>query len=168
MPTEKKLKFRVLTQDDVHIFREIRLEALKAHPEAFLGDYEVECKEPLEFFIQHINTDKVIGCFKDDKLLGIVGYYIVTPEGKRSHSAKLWGFYIRPEYRGRGFAKQLFKRALEEAEKISEKVLLKVYRKNKSAIKLYKTLGFEEYGMERKSLKIGKTYYDDLLMAKFF
>lgn len=168
MSKETKLKFRVLTEEDVHTFREIRLEAIKKHPEAFLGAYKVESQEPIEFFLQHLRTDKVVGCFKEDKLLGIVGYYIITPEGKRAHSAKIWGFYIRPDYRGRGFAKKLFRELLDEAEKVAEKVLLKVYAKNKSAIKLYRSLGFQEYGLEKKSLKIDGKYYDDLLMVKFF
>ena len=167
MPAKKKLSFRQLTEDDVQDFREIRLEALKKHPESFLGSYDEERKEPLEFFLQHLRTDKVVGCFKEEKLLGIVGYYIITPKGKRAHSAKIWGFYIRPDYRGRGFAKKLFTVLLEETERVAEKVLLKVHLRNKSAIRLYRSLGFHEYGLERKSLKIDGRYYDDLLMVKF-
>jgi ribosomal protein S18 acetylase RimI-like enzyme len=168
MPREKKLQFRALTVDDVQAFREIRLESLQKHPEAFLGSYDVESEKPLEYFIESLSRDVVIGCFKDEKLLGIAGYYVITPDGKRSHSAKIWGFYIRPEYRGRGFAKKLFNVVLGEAEKVAEKALLKVNHRNKSAIRLYKALGFVEYGLERKSLKIGDKYYDDRLMVKFF
>ena len=141
---------------------------MELHPEAFLGCHEHESTKPDSFFKGLINHDVVMGCFNGDKLLGIVGYYIVTPEGKRQHSAKIWGFYIRPEYRGRGFARKLFDRVLDEAEKVSEKALLKVNAKNRSAVKLYRALGFEEYGLERNSLKIGDTYYDDRLMVKFF
>lgn len=168
MSSKKKLSFRKLTNADVKEFKAIRLEALKAHPEAFLGCYEHEKEQPDSFFKKAIHHDVVIGCYKEEKLLGIIGFYVVTPEGKRQHSAKIWGFYIRPDYRGRGFAKKLFNEALDEAEKVTEKALLKVNAKNRSAIKLYRALGFEQYGLERKSLKIGDKYYDDRLMVKHF
>lgn len=168
MATKKKLSFKKLTAADVQDFKTIRLEALLAHPEAFLGCYEDESQQPDSFFEDSINNDVVIGCYKEGKLLGVAGYYIITPEGKRAHSAKIWGFYIRPEYRGRGFAKKLFDEVLYEAEKVAEKALLKVNARNRSAIKLYRALGFEQYGLERKSLKIGDKYYDDALMVKFF
>ena len=168
MTVKTKLCFRKLTEKDLQDFKTIRLEALKAHPESFLGCYEHESAQPDSFVKKSINHDMVVGCYKNGKLLGIIGYYVVTPEGKREHSAKIWGFYIRPDYRGRGFAKKLFNEILDEAAKVTEKALLKVNTKNRSAIKLYRALGFEKYGLERKSLKIGQNYYDDWLMVKFF
>jgi len=171
MVTKPKLEFRLLTDKDASKFKEIRLEALQEHPEAFLGSHAVESKKPKQFFLDAVNHDKVMGCFKKEtgRLLGIVGYYVITPEkhGKRAHSAKIWGFYIRHEYRGRGFAKKLFSKLLDEAEGNIEKVLLKVNARSRGAIKLYQSLGFSKYGFEARSLKIGDKYYDDVLMVKF-
>lgn len=167
--TKPKLVFRQLTDEDVEAFKEIRLEALQAHPEAFLGSYDQEFKKPSSFFRDSIYGDKVIGCFNQatGRLLGIAGFYVITPTGKRAHTAKIWGFYVRREYRGRGFAKKLFVKLLDEIEKVAEKALLKVYARNHRAIRLYKSLGFTKYGFEARSLKIGDRYYDDVLMVKF-
>jgi RimJ/RimL family protein N-acetyltransferase len=40
-----------------------------------------------------------------------------------------------------------------------------VVASNAAACRLYSTAGFKEYGLERRALKIGSEYYDDVLMA---
>lgn len=167
--SKKSLEIRLLDDGDLKSFREIRLEALKLHPESFLGDYEVEKQKSDTFFLRKMHRDKIVGCFhtKTGKLLGIVGYFVITPEGKRAHSAKIWGFYIRPDYRGRGFAKKMMEVLLDEIEQVAEKALLKVNARNHGVVRLYKKLGFVKYGFEARSLKIDGKYYDDFLMVKY-
>ena len=54
------------------------------------------------------------------------------------------------EYRGRGFAKELFTRLLEDAkEKGIEKLFLEVESDNVPALGLYEKLGFGRYGLRR-------------------
>lgn len=170
--SKTKTTFRELTKADVDIYRDIRIEAASKHPEAFLASHDELKDQPLSYFEDEMSRDVVIGAFRDGKLAGIIGYYIVTPgpHGKRRHSAKIWGFYFRKSFRGRGFAKALFRKAMDEIENktTAEKVLLKVYAKNSRAVKLYQALGFEIYGLEKKSLKIGDEYFDDYLMSKTF
>ena len=36
---------------------------------------------------------------------------------------------------------------------------------NVAARRLYRAAGFEEYGLERRSLKVGSEYYDEVLMV---
>ena len=43
---------------------------------------------------------------------------------------------------------------------------LDVVSENEAARRLYASLGFVEYGIERKALKQGGRYYDEVLMAK--
>jgi RimJ/RimL family protein N-acetyltransferase len=42
---------------------------------------------------------------------------------------------------------------------------LTVVASNAAACRLYRAAGFEQYGLERRALKIGDTYYDEALMA---
>jgi RimJ/RimL family protein N-acetyltransferase len=42
---------------------------------------------------------------------------------------------------------------------------LKVVASNAAAFHLYSAAGFKEYGLERRALKVGSEYYDDVLMA---
>jgi RimJ/RimL family protein N-acetyltransferase len=37
---------------------------------------------------------------------------------------------------------------------------------NEAALRLYAGLGFVQYGLEKKALKQGGRYYDEILMAK--
>jgi RimJ/RimL family protein N-acetyltransferase len=45
-------------------------------------------------------------------------------------------------------------------------VQLTVVAGNETARRLYAGLGFEEYGLEKKALKLGDRYFDEILMAK--
>jgi RimJ/RimL family protein N-acetyltransferase len=42
---------------------------------------------------------------------------------------------------------------------------LTVVASNVAARRLYSAAGFEEYGLERRALKVGSEYYDEVLMA---
>lgn len=153
MGKDNKLVMRTLSGEDAESFKDIRLEALKGHPEAFLGCYEAESKEPISFFKQHINTDCVVGCFRENRLLGIAGYYIITPEGKRAHSAKIWGFYIRPEYRGRGFAKNYFKKSWKKQKKKPRKYCSKFTAATNRQLSYIKRLDSRYTGLKKSHLK---------------
>ena len=56
-------------------------------------------------------------------------------------------------------------RVIEHAEGIVEEARLAVVVSNVAAVRLYKGLGFEEYGLERRALKVGSEYHDELLMT---
>jgi RimJ/RimL family protein N-acetyltransferase len=40
-----------------------------------------------------------------------------------------------------------------------------VVTSNVAACRLYRAAGFKEYGLERRALKVGSEYYDEMLMA---
>jgi RimJ/RimL family protein N-acetyltransferase len=42
---------------------------------------------------------------------------------------------------------------------------LTVVASNVAARRLYSAAGFEEYGLERRALKVGDEYYDEVLMV---
>jgi RimJ/RimL family protein N-acetyltransferase len=42
---------------------------------------------------------------------------------------------------------------------------LSVVASNTAACRLYRAAGFKEYGLERRAIKVGSEYYDELLMA---
>ena len=63
-------------------------------------------------------------------------------------------------------ARRLIEAVLEHARGEVEQVNLVVERGNMNARRLYTSLGFIEYGLEKNALKIGDRYFDDVLMAK--
>jgi hypothetical protein len=65
---------RELGPDDVEAFREIRLEALRLHPDAFGSAHAVEAKETLADFASKIAHGGLFGGLVDQRLEGIAGF----------------------------------------------------------------------------------------------
>ena len=57
---------------------------------------------------------------------------------------------------------------LDHARGRVEMVQLTVVSENEAAHRLYRAMGFVEYGYEKRALKQDGTYYDDVLMVRFF
>jgi ribosomal protein S18 acetylase RimI-like enzyme len=112
--------------------------------------------------------------FADGKLTATAGFYRYS-HLKELHKGHIWGVYVRPESRGKGAARALMQEIIRRARGIQglEQILL-VASAHLPARKLYEALGFEAYGVEPRSLKIGKgkiaietagaEYVDDVLM----
>jgi ribosomal protein S18 acetylase RimI-like enzyme len=155
---------RLESEKDAEIWREIRLEALRSSPSAFGSDFASENARPLGWFAERLTTSSVYGGFRADALLGEAG---LMPERtqKRAHKGYLWGVYVRPEARSAGVARSVVRAALDHAIGEFEIVHLTVERGNMHARRLYTSLGFQEFGLEKDALKVGDRYYDNILMA---
>lgn len=151
--------------DDAAIFRNIRLEALRANPEAFGSSYEAEAAQPLSWFLARLADSTVFGAFRDGQIIGIAGFAIQQGD-KNAHKGRIWGMYVRPDARGGGIGRRLMEAVIEHARHRVELVQLTVVRDNERARRLYASLGFQEYGTEWHSLKHDGRYYDEILMAK--
>jgi RimJ/RimL family protein N-acetyltransferase len=159
------LKVRRLETDDVASYRELRLEGLKSHPEAFGASWEDEAGKPHSWWAERLEANTVLGGWIDSSpLLGVAGFH-VQGATKHRHKGILWGMYVRPQARGSGLAASLVQRVIEHAESLVEQICLTVVASNAAAHRLYSAAGFEQYGLERRGLKVGDVYYDEVLMA---
>jgi ribosomal protein S18 acetylase RimI-like enzyme len=150
---------------DVALYRDIRLEALKANPEAFGSTFEIEDAQPLSCFSARLSSSDVLGAFCDARLVAIAGFAIQQGQ-KKAHRGTLWGMYVRPNARKTGIGRRLVEAIVDLARQHVELVQLTVVRDNEQARRLYASLGFVEYGVEKKALKQDGRYYDEVLMAK--
>ena len=107
----------------------------------------------------------VVGVFERGKLAGTAGFFR-RQNNKESHKGHIWGVYVSPELRGKGAGKALMEEIIRRAKEIAgvEQITL-VASARLPAQKLYKSVGFETYGTEPHSLKIGTEYVDDVLMV---
>lgn len=157
---------RRLEPADAALYREIRLEALQKNPEAFGSTFERENTQPLSWFEAALGRADIFGAFLDGKLGGIAGFSV--QEGpKQAHKGVLWAMYVRDVARGSGLGKQLVAAVLEYARGRVEQVQLTVVSQNEAACRLYKVMGFVEYGFERRALKQNGRYFDEFLMVNF-
>jgi ribosomal protein S18 acetylase RimI-like enzyme len=163
-----RIEVRRLAQEnpvDAALYRDIRLEALKANPEAFGSTFEAENAQPLSWFFDRLGTTTVLGAFSDMKLVAMAGFAIQQGQ-KQAHKGFLWGMYVRPSARGTGVGRRLVDSVLDVARQRVELIQLTVVRDNEPARRLYTSLGFLDYGLEKNALKQDGCYYDEVLMAK--
>ena len=161
----RSLKVRLLEADDVASYRELRLEGLKSHPEAFSSSWEYESAKPVSWWTERLEMNTVFGGWVDrSPLVGVAGLRM-RHEVKLRHKGVLWGMYVRPDARGTGLAAALVQQVIEHAGTLVEEICLSVVASNAAACRLYSTAGFQEYGLERRAIKVGSEYYDELLMT---
>jgi ribosomal protein S18 acetylase RimI-like enzyme len=166
--TATHIEIRRLTEaiaGDAVLYREIRLEALRTNPEAFGSTFEIEDAKPLTWFSAGLANSTLLGAFRDAKLLAIAGFAIQQGQ-KKAHQGFIWGMYVRADARRAGIARRLVEAILDLARHRVELVQLSVVRGNEEARRLYASLGFLEYGIEKNALKQNGRYYDEVLMAK--
>lgn len=163
------IKIRPITQDDADQFWELRLEALKYNPEAFSASYEESINKSMEAVRTRINVTEenfILGAFvESNRLIGMIGFYRGQAK-KLNHKGHIWGTYVTSEFRGKGIAKEILVEIIERAKKIEGliHINLEVVTFNEGARKLYKSVGFEVYGLERNGFKLNDQYFDEELM----
>jgi ribosomal protein S18 acetylase RimI-like enzyme len=158
---------RRLTQEDVEIWRTIRLEALRKAPEAFGQTYEAAAAEPIAYFASQLAAPgPIFAAFADGTAVGTAGIYRV--EGpKTAHRANLWGVYVATAHRRMGVGRKLVLAALEHGGVSLEQVHLRVVADNTAAYGLYREMGFAPYGIEPRALRFNGRYFDEILMVRF-
>ena len=157
-------KIRRLTSADAAAYREIRLAGLRDTPEAFGSTFARESTQPLTWFCDRLGNSAVFGAFHLTALLGVAGLAIREGEKER-HKGLLWGMYVRPDARKAGVGRRLVEAVVDHARAHVEVIQLSVISGNEPARRLYSSLGFVEYGLERDSLKQSGRYYDEILMG---
>jgi ribosomal protein S18 acetylase RimI-like enzyme len=157
---------RLLTVKDAEIFRALRLRAMQEEPSAFCEAYEDAVTWPLARFENHFDNGWIAGAFLSGALVGATGLY--RHLGKKvQHKGTVWGVYVAPAARGKGVARRLLETVISEARQYGLEILhLSTDTQNPVSFALYKSLGFEPWGVEKHILKLPDRYVDDVVMMK--
>ena len=148
------------------LWRDIRLEALRAHPEAFGASHADEAARPPMFFAERLTGGTVFGAFGAGALIGTAGFR-ADPGLKQAHKGLLWGMYVHPSARRSGVSRMLVEAVIAHARSRVEILRLTVTEGNVPARKLYESLGFTAYGVEPRALKVDGRVLNEILMAKY-
>jgi ribosomal protein S18 acetylase RimI-like enzyme len=153
-----------LRQNDLPLFRALRLEALRQHPSAFGSSFEEEQGSDLARMIGD-SPNATFGGFVENILVATTGL-IVSPKVKQRHKGHVVGVYVAPAWRRAGLARALLDEVILEARTNGLILLtLSVTAGNTAARLLYLRAGFEVYGIEPLSLRVGTEFLDEEHMA---
>ena len=147
---------RPLGPADAPAFRELRIRALRAHPDAF-GRAPDEV-DPVEVWAERFRVDAgsdldfILGAFEGDALVGVAGCHRERFV-KHRHTAYIWGMYLVPEHRGTGLGRRLLVTAIARARTWPdlESLWLDVTTTNQVARALYAACGFRTSQSSRRS-----------------
>jgi RimJ/RimL family protein N-acetyltransferase len=166
------MEIRFLTANDADAYWNIRLEALACEPEAFGSSPEEHRALPREEIARRLSFDPasnfVAGAFVGGRLVGTAGFF--RNKGlKERHKGHIWGVYVTREARGKGAAREMLRMLVDRAAGIDgiEQIMLAVSTRQEAAVRLYRSLGFESFGCERRALKVGDRYVDEEHMVLF-
>lgn len=163
---------RPTRKSDAPALRDLRLEALRLHPEAFGADYaaslawsEAEWEARAERGAGN-KSEMLVVAEAESALIGMTGLFC-GDSPKTRHAGVIWGVYVQKAWRGRGVADALLGAATDWActHKL-RLVKLSVVTPNAPAIGCYVRAGFTVYGLEPEAIYCGGLYYDELLMVR--
>ncbi len=141
---------RRLTADDWRAFRDLRLEGLRREPANFGSCWEDEAERPDAFWRDWTGRSTILGGFAlDGTLVGLAGIYVLPGRTVR-HKAHLFGMYVAAQARGQGLGRRLCAAAIEAARATPgvTQLMATVWADNAPAVALYRSLGFEQWGLE--------------------
>lgn len=157
------MRIRTLTSEDAPAYRELRLRALRDHPEAFATSVQEELQRTLAETVLKVTPGPeqlTLGALDGERLMGIATL-VRPPRAKMRHRATLAAMYVAPEARGQKVGRALLERAVEAAREWGVTDLsLSVTVGNDAARSLYAAAGFTPYGVEPRCFCVEGRFYD--------
>ncbi|MBK5350452.1 GNAT family N-acetyltransferase [Bacillus sp. TH22] len=163
---------RLLTKEDAEKYWDLRLQALQVNPEAFVTTYEeaIRQENPIKRVESNLTatTSCTFGAFNEENhLVGVVTLLTEEREAYK-HKGHIVAMYVDAQNRRNGLARELITNAIQRARDIKlEQLTLGVVSTNEPAKKLYGSMGFKTYGIEKRALKMKGVYSDDEYMVLF-
>lgn len=165
------MEIRALAPADAAAFQHLRLQGLQESPTAFGSSYAEEVERPRDEVARRLGVKEddsfVLGAFAaDGTLLGVTGLHRPA-RVKTAHKADVWGMYVAPAFRGQGIGRALLEAVIARARALPDlrQLNLTVTASNAAARALYRSCGFETFGLERAALWVDDQYYDTEYMT---
>jgi len=157
---------RLLSGDDVEVFRRIRLEALRAEPGAYASTVEDWESLPEDEWCRRVTENPVFVAFRGDDPVGIMGM-MRQRASKMAHRATIIMVFLRADCRGTGLAGALLETLTDYARAQGIRQLeLAVTAENVKAYRFYQRQGFDEIGRVPGGFLHEGREIDDIMMAR--
>ena len=163
--TSRDTDIRRLGQDDLELFRQLRLEALRLEPSSFANTVEDWEALPEAEWRRRLDAP-VFAAFREGEPVGMMG--LLRQGGRKmAHRASLIMVYLRGDQRGTGLAGEMLAHVVAFAREDGIAQLeLHVSAENPAAIRFYLREGFSEVGRIPGAVREGERESDDLLMVR--
>ncbi len=161
------VQVRVLGVNDVASFVTIRKAMLAGAPQAYTADVESDpgC-DPIHLK-QRMGTEgfAIVGAFEGGRLIGVAGLSRET-RSKLKHRAIVWGVWVEPDCRRKGAAEALVRKCIEVARTWPGmvSVSLSACITQTAAIRVYKRVGFEAWGVEPAMIHVDGAFHHEVHM----
>ena len=147
---------RALSVEDIDAYIALRQRALRDEPLAFSSSAENDFASSRESLVPQIARAPewvLFGAFAP-ALVGSVGLFRAR-HAKAAHRMQLWGMYVAPEHRGRGFGAGLLDAATAHARGLGDVdwIDLSVTSAADAARRLYERAGFVLWGTQPDALR---------------
>ena len=137
---------RQLGPDDMQVFRQIRLEALRREPANFASSVEDWEVLPDAEWTRRLTANAVFVDFHDGEPVAMMGL-MPQAASKMAHRATVIMVYVRKDRRGAGHARALLDAVADYARSAGIRLLeLAVSAENPAAIRFYQREGFAQAG----------------------
>ena len=140
-------------------------------PQAFGASYEDEAARSLDMIARRLDAGPancVFGVFEGANLIGTAGFIVPNMSAKSRHKGLLVGVYVARSHRGRAIGRALVAAVVDHARRHVVLLQAAVGIANAPALKLYEGLGFQQYGLEKKALRVDGAYIDEALIVLDF
>jgi RimJ/RimL family protein N-acetyltransferase len=142
-----------LQPSDAPQYRGLMLQAYELAADAFTSTAAERAAEPVSFWVKRIadstGLSAAFGAFEGEELIGTVALEF-SAKPKTKHKALLIGMYVAPVARGKGVGRALLEAIVKHARAKEglHLLTLTVTEGNESAVNLYRSVGFQTFGVE--------------------
>lgn len=147
----------VLSAADAPRYRALMLHAYEHAADAFTSTAEERAREPDTWWVRRVadpaGMTAAFGAVQGADLVGTVALEF-SAKPKTQHLALVVGMYVMPGWRGQGLARQLLQAAIDHCVDRGDILALQltVTEGNDAASRLYRELGFSQFGLEPLAL----------------
>ncbi len=159
-----------LQPSDAKQYRELMLQAYEFATDAFTSTANERAAEPEAFWVKRIadptGLSAALGAFDGQALVGTVALECST-KPKIRHKGLVIGMYTSPSVRGKGIGRALLDAIVSEARAREDLLVLTltVTEGNEPAINLYRSVGFETFGIEPMAIRTSSGFKAKVHMA---
>ena len=150
------VNIRCLEPGDADALIALRRQALSEEPLAFgasLDDDPTLSADRLRASLADAGRFAIVGAFDAEALVGMAGLFRME-KVKARHRAMIWGMYVTQAARGRGIGAAILRGAIDRARSWPGilQVHLSVTETSEEAGRLYRSMGFRQWGVEPRAV----------------